>query len=269
MGHSTSATGFETTTEPKRQDQPNHPVTRFEYDGAGNKTKVTFPDQKTQQWLYHDAFGQPRQFIDERANPTDLTTGPWGLMKKLSEVITHGGVGAANQSTRFYYDLMGRPQTTSFPDTTTEINTYEFGQLKTWKTRKDQVKTISYDARGREISNSWSTAPSDHPPPLAPGITRIWDDANRLSQDPRSSFSSSTHEATTKGAGSHGKHHGHRRRSDPDSGLLPVSERGRIGSHLSERNGDPSLYGTGQLGGGGVGGGEHEHELRLLSGTGQ
>jgi RHS repeat-associated protein len=172
---------LETTTEPKRQDQPAYPVTRLEYDRAGNKTKVTFPDQKTQQWLYHDAFGQPRQFIDERGNPTDLNYWPWGPMKKLSEVITHGG-GAANQSTRFYYDLMGRPQTTSFPDTTTEVNTYEFGQLKTWKTRKDQVKTLSYDARGREISNSWSTAPSDHPPPLAPGITRIWDDANRLSQ---------------------------------------------------------------------------------------
>ena len=74
---------LETTTEPKRENQQAYPVTRLEYDRAGNKTKVTFPDQKTQQWLYHDAFGQPRQFIDERANPTDLNYWPWGPMKKL------------------------------------------------------------------------------------------------------------------------------------------------------------------------------------------
>ncbi|HKP04147.1 MAG TPA: hypothetical protein VJU77_12410 [Chthoniobacterales bacterium] len=36
--------------EPKRNDQLNRPTTTTEYDFAGNKTKVTFPDGKTQRW---------------------------------------------------------------------------------------------------------------------------------------------------------------------------------------------------------------------------
>ena len=49
---------------------------------------------------------------------------------------------------------------------------YEFGQPKTWWTRKGAIKTISYDARGRETSHTWSDS--------TPGITRTWDDASRL-----------------------------------------------------------------------------------------
>ena len=61
-----------------------------------------------------------------------------------------------------------------FPDGSNEFSTYEFGQLKTWKTRKNQTKTIVYDARGRELSNTWAND-------AAPAISRSWDDANRLS----------------------------------------------------------------------------------------
>lgn len=42
-------------------------------------------------------------------------------MKKLAQVITYrlkDGGGTENQLTAFYYDLMGRPQTTIFPDGT-------------------------------------------------------------------------------------------------------------------------------------------------------
>jgi RHS repeat-associated protein len=151
-------------------------TTEMRYDPAGNKILVIFPDLRTQQWLYHDAFGQPRQFIDELGHVTDLSYWPWGPMKKLGAVTTHrsmDGEGTEDQLTRFYYDLLGRPQTTLFHDTSSEVSTYEFGQLKTWKTRRNQTRTIGYDARGRETSQSWNDG-------MTSGVTREWDDANRL-----------------------------------------------------------------------------------------
>jgi RHS repeat-associated protein len=47
------------------------------------------------------------------------------------------------------------------------------GQPRSWKTRRNQTKTMSYDARGRELSHSWDDG-------AAPSIARSWDDANRL-----------------------------------------------------------------------------------------
>jgi RHS repeat-associated protein len=140
------------------------------YDTTGNKTLVRFPDNATQQWLDYDPFGQPRRFIDERANPTKLTYW-WGPMKKLRSVTTRRDDGSDEQPTVFMSDGMGRLLQTLFPDGSHEDSTYEFGQPKTWQTRKGAVKTIQYDARGRESSHSWSDG--------TPGITSTWDDASR------------------------------------------------------------------------------------------
>jgi RHS repeat-associated protein len=129
-----------------------------------------------QYWRDYDAFGQPGRFIDERGNTTNLTY-VWGPMKKLYTVTTHrlkDSGGMEDQQTIFSYDLMGKPTQVLFPDGSDEYSTYEFGQLKTWKTRKNQTKTIVYDARGREQSHSWNDG-------VTPGISRSWDDANRLS----------------------------------------------------------------------------------------
>jgi hypothetical protein len=59
-------------------------------------------------------------------------------MKKLLTVTTHRARdgGWENQPTTFSYYSMGQPQTTLFPDGSNEYSTYEFGQLKTWKSRK-------------------------------------------------------------------------------------------------------------------------------------
>ena len=175
---------LETTTEPERQNQPA-PVTVFTYDLAGNKTKVTFPDLKTQEWLDFDPFGQPRQFKDERGNVTDFNYWPWGPMNKLAEVITHrekdGGGPLEDQHTQFFYDLMGRPETTIFPDGSREISTYQLGQLVEFKTRKGQKKIIDlYDARGREKHHYWRTF-EGNVDGTTPAVSRVWDDANRLS----------------------------------------------------------------------------------------
>src|SRR4051794_24204154 len=166
------------TIEPQRADQSVRPTTTTDYDFAGNKTDVTFPDTKSQHWRDYDGFGQPGRFIDERGNTTNMSY-VWGPMKKLYTVTTHrdkDGGGTEDQQTTFSYDLVGRPTRVDFPlpDGNYEESTYEFGQLKTWRTRKGQKKTIVYDARGREQSDSWNDG-------VTPGISRAWDDGNRLS----------------------------------------------------------------------------------------
>ncbi|MEY2564968.1 MAG: hypothetical protein QOH88_3161 [Verrucomicrobiota bacterium] len=171
------------TIETKRADQSANPTTTILYDLAGNKTDVTFPDTRSQHWRDYDAFGQPGRFIDERNNTTNLSY-IWGPMKKLYTVTTHrakDGGGIEDQVTVTSYDDMGRPQTTVFPDGSNEYRTYECSdavsylcdQVHRWYTRNGQIKTIAYDARGRESSHTWSDA--------TPGVTRVWDDANRLS----------------------------------------------------------------------------------------
>jgi YD repeat-containing protein len=150
------------------------------YDPTGNKTLVRFPDQRTQQWLDYDPFGQPGRFIDERGNTTNILYW-WGPMKKLGMVTTHrdrDAGGTEDQVTVFSYDYLGRPTHVWFPDGgyaygSHEDSTYESGQLKTWTTRKGQTKTIQYDGRGRETSHTWNDGQT-------PGITRTWDSANRL-----------------------------------------------------------------------------------------
>ena len=164
------------TIETKRADQSVNPTTTILYDTTGNKTDVTFPDTRSQHWRDYDPFGQPGRFIDERNNTTNLSY-IWGPMKKLFTVTTHrleDGGGMEDQQTVFSYYPTGRPQTTVFPDGSNEYSTYEFGQLKTWRTRKNQTKTIIYDARGREQSHSWDDG-------VTPTVARAWDDANRLS----------------------------------------------------------------------------------------
>jgi RHS repeat-associated protein len=154
-------------------------TTETQYDPAGNKTLVKFPDTDrsvTQQWLYYDHFGQPRQFINERGKVTDINYWPWGPMKKQAEVVTHrdkDGGGTEDQHTNFIPDLLGRPAWTVFPDTTSEFTGYEFGQVSTFKTRKNQTKRVHYDARGREDSHTWDGN-------AAPAVSRTWDDASRM-----------------------------------------------------------------------------------------
>src|SRR2546423_6945176 len=164
------------TIETKRADQTVNPTTTILYDTTGNKTDVTFPDNRSQHWQNYDPFGQAWTFIDERNHTTNLSY-QWGPMKKLQTVTTHrdkDGGGTEDQATTFYYDGMGRPQWTIFPDGSSEITTYIFGQVDAFKTRKDQTKRVHYDTRGREDYHTWD---SD----AAPRIDRAWDDANRLS----------------------------------------------------------------------------------------
>ena len=154
----------------KKTIEPANRITEISYDTTGNKTLVKFPDNTTQQWLSYDAFGQAWQFKDERQNVTDLTYWPWGPMKKPMHVITHAN---GTETTTFWHDGLGRLETTGFPDTTYEQNRYNCGQLSTWKTRRNQIKRLSYDARGREKLHIWDAD-------TAPRVDRVWDAANRL-----------------------------------------------------------------------------------------
>jgi RHS repeat-associated protein len=156
--------------------EPLNRITENTYDTTGNKTMVKFPDNRTQQWRDYDGFGQAWTFIDERNNTSNLTY--WfGPMKKLRSVTTHrekDNGQTEDQTTYFGYDTIGRSTLTTFADGTLEGITYEHGQMRTWRNRKGKVKTINYDARGREIAHSWNDEG------VTPGINRTWDDAGRL-----------------------------------------------------------------------------------------
>ncbi len=169
----------------KKTIEPLNRITETSYDTTGNKTLVKFPDNTTRQWLYYDAFGQPRQVIDERNNTTYLNYWGWGPMKKLSQVITRrtkDNGQLEDQQTSFWPDGLGRPSTTGFPDGSSEQTTYIFGQPKTFKTRRDQKKIINgYDARGRETHHYWVDAQGQIDP-RTPAIDRNWDDASRMTR---------------------------------------------------------------------------------------
>ena len=80
-------------------------------------------------------------FIDERGDITNLDYWPFGPMKMLATVTTHrdkDGGGTEDQRTNFYPDGLGRPQQTQFPDNTWERTFYQFGQIKTFQTRKNR-----------------------------------------------------------------------------------------------------------------------------------
>ena len=163
------------TIEPKRADQSTRPTTTTDYDFAGNKTDVTFPDGQSQHWRDYDAFGQAGRFIDERTNTTHLTY-QWGPMKKLDTVTTHrirDDGTMEDQLTNFEYDGLGRQNWIIFPDNSSELTAYRYGQVDAFKTRKNQGKRFFYDARGREDYHTWDGD-------AAPGIDRTWDNASRL-----------------------------------------------------------------------------------------
>ncbi len=167
---------YDTRNRLTQVTEPQSRITTTTLDYVGNKTKVTFPDSTTQQWGGYDAFGQPATFTDERGDITNLAY-EWGPMKKLLTVTTHrdkDAGGTENQVTTFTYDGLGRATQTLFPDGTTEVTSYQYGDVLTWKTRKGATKTISYDNRGRESSHTWNDG-------VTPGSWgRSWDDANRI-----------------------------------------------------------------------------------------
>jgi RHS repeat-associated protein len=105
-------------------------------------------------------------------------------MKKLAEVITYrakDGGGTEDQRTKVFYDGLGRPQTTIFPDGSREISLYKFNQLDSFETRRGQKKVIdTYDARGRENHHYWLAVDGITVDSSTPAVTRDWDDANRL-----------------------------------------------------------------------------------------
>jgi RHS repeat-associated protein len=176
---------WKSTEFPSPNSGGNPRTTETQYNAAGNKTKVIFPDGKFQEWpdTGYDAFGQPHVFKDERGNTTNLDYWPWGPMKELAQVTTHrttDGGTIENQLTKFFPDGLGRPWRTEFPDGTYEESNYQFGQIKTYQTRRMQKKVIDlYDARGREKHHYWQK-PDGTVDGSTSAISRSWDDANRL-----------------------------------------------------------------------------------------
>ncbi len=171
-----NAYGFDNRNRQITVTDPLNQTTTTTYDYSNNKTRVTFPDTKFQQWLSFDAFGQAATFIDERSNTTNLTF-QWGPMKKAASVTTHrdkDAGGTEDQLTTFSYDGLGNPYLINFPNGTYEQTLFQYGLVSSYRNRKGDSKSLTYDARGRETLHAWSDGG------VTPSISRGWDDANRL-----------------------------------------------------------------------------------------
>jgi YD repeat-containing protein len=192
---------------------------------------------------------------------------PPGPMKKPAEVITHrtkDGGGTEHQVTTFTYDPTGRPTQTLFPDGSTEVTTYELGQLKSYRTRRGQKKMVDqYDARGREKHHYWLT-PQNAADTQTPAISQEWDAAGRMTRI-SNSFSiidynyDDAGQVRTEGT-----------TVTESGGLSEVRycryPNGSVASHLSQRidGGEPQLHSARAIGERGVG--ERSDELRLSAG---
>jgi RHS repeat-associated protein len=122
------------------EDDPNATAwleTKFEYDGFGQPTKITAPDQTVQSMRY-DILGRRFELIDPSSGKT--TTGYNAFGDVTSE--TDG----TNRTTTFVPDALGRVATTTSADgtATNTWDTAEFGKGKLTSARSADGVTTAY-----------------------------------------------------------------------------------------------------------------------------
>lgn len=117
------------------------PVTQYEYDANGNRTKVTDPLSHITTQTY-DALNRLQQMADAASGNTQYA------YNNLNQLISV--TDPRSLVTSYTYDALGNLITLSSPDTGTATNTYdEAGNLKTKLDAKGQTTTYSYDVLNR------------------------------------------------------------------------------------------------------------------------
>ncbi len=170
-----------TTTDPKGR------VTRFAYDDEGKLTSRTNHAGKLSSLVY-DSFdnlvsvtgpnNQTRRVAYDQLGRLVRETNAAGATSRY--VYTIAGDLASLTDAKgnrycFTYDEARRRTAMIYPDGSREKWTYDSsGHLATYTTRARQVKTISYDGRGRPVKITWSPAGS------APTVTMEYDAGNQL-----------------------------------------------------------------------------------------
>lgn len=117
------------------------PVTQYEYDANGNRTKITDALSHVTVQSY-DALNRMKQTTDAANGNTQYV---YDTLDRLTSVTD-----PRNLNTSYTYDALGNLLTLNSPDTGATTNTYdESGNLKTKLDAKGQTTTYSYDALNR------------------------------------------------------------------------------------------------------------------------
>ena len=144
---------------------PETLVTSYEYDGNGQCTKVTYPDQTFTRTEYNE-IGKPKSTFDQLGRETKYTYDDQGRLKvttypdQTTSSTTYDENGRRKTSTdrggrttSFGYDYAGRLTTTTYADTSKRITEYdEVGRVKKSIDELSHPTTYSYDDARRRIS---------------------------------------------------------------------------------------------------------------------
>ena len=164
----TASTTYTPTGQPATTTDANSNVTRYAYDNADRLASVTDPVGRVMAYGY-DAMGRKTSVSNAAIQtPTPLVAyayTPDGLLASFSD--------AAPNATGFAYDGFDRLSTTTWPNASTEVLTYDAnGNVLTRKTRAGETLTYTYDTLNRLATKT--------PPSPAPVETYAYDLANRL-----------------------------------------------------------------------------------------
>jgi RHS repeat-associated protein len=117
------------------------PVTKYEYDANGNRTKLTDPLNRITSQTY-DALNRMKQVTDPATGITQFT---YDSLNRLT-----GVTDPRNLTTNYTYNAFGDLLSLASPDTGTTQNTYDLsGNLLTRTDAKGQLTTYTYDALNR------------------------------------------------------------------------------------------------------------------------
>ncbi|HVS59523.1 MAG TPA: RHS repeat-associated core domain-containing protein, partial [Gemmatimonadaceae bacterium] len=103
----------------KSASQPGRSAANYDHDARGALLTETMPDGAALQNRF-DKNGSQTEYKDPTGQKTIDTT-----------------------------DLVGRPLTRTYPDSTTEVYTYERSRIKTYKDRQNRTKVYGYNNRGQ------------------------------------------------------------------------------------------------------------------------
>ncbi|KAH0537775.1 hypothetical protein GP486_008813, partial [Trichoglossum hirsutum] len=123
------------------------PVTQYEYDANGNRTKLTDPLLNVTTYAY-DALNRPVQ----QNQPNPASAGQLGQIKTEYNAINQITkiTDPRNLQTLYGYNAFGNVQSLTSPDTGNTVNTYDdAGNILTKRDAKNQTTTYTYDALNR------------------------------------------------------------------------------------------------------------------------
>lgn len=123
---------------------PNQYTWNYQYDAAGNRTRITDPLGNAIQYVYN-ALNDVTQTTDQRNNSTSLT---YDAMNRLWKVIPPTAGASGNLETSYTYDAAGNLASRTDPNGHASDWSYDLDGRITSRTTPIGTWNLSYDADG-------------------------------------------------------------------------------------------------------------------------